>query len=206
MGTGTRPQDGSKCHRSAASSGQGTGQGDRAGDPPQPLVRPVPPPSIPSLILKSPRARGMQTRGTFIVTSGRAAQGAPQTSWLHKPHSAGVSGPFYSGLAFAAQALRSRLALTGGSFHRKDYAARAHRQLGAAEGPAPTSEGHRQPHNAPSHPTRRSRTRAAPSAPRRPWAHVGLSPHTAASDPAGCWAACLVWGFGSCSGSVLAVG
>lgn len=178
--------------------------GDRAGGqgwgPPPSLF--CPPPSIPSSILKSPRAKGMQTRGTFIVTSGRTARGARQTSSLHRAHGAGVLGPFYWGLAFATRSLRSHLALPGGSFHRKDHAARARGQLGVAEGPAPTSEGHRQPHNAPSHPTQRSRTRAAPSAPHSPRAHVGLSPRTTASDPA--W--CLVLGFGSCSGSVLAVG
>lgn len=154
--------------------------GDRAGGqswgPPPSLFCPLP--SIPSSILKSPRAKGMQTRGTFIGTSGRTARGARQTSSLHRAHGAGVLGPFYSGLAFAARSLRSHLALTGGSFHRKDHAARARGHLGVAEGPAPTSEGHRKPHNTPSHPTQRSRTRAAPHS---PWAHAGLSPCTTAS-------------------------
>lgn len=98
MGTGTRPQDGSKCHRLAGSSGQGTGQGDRAGDPPPSLF--CPPPSIPSSILKSPRAKGMQTRGTFIVTSGRTARGARQTSSLHRAHGAGVFGAVLLGFGF----------------------------------------------------------------------------------------------------------
>lgn len=85
MGPGTRPQDGSKCHRLAGSSGQGTGQGDRAGDPPPASFALC----LPSLLRSSNRhePRGCK-QGALLLSPPAAPHEAPDKPLRYTEHTA----------------------------------------------------------------------------------------------------------------------